>query len=118
MIALDDLVAAGGHLYSPPHTSSFTDFSYDSRLTRPGELFLALRTPRADGHDFIPAALAAGATGVLCTWPPEATDTTIILADDPAALLQRWASQRLAAAAPLVIGVTGSVGKTSTVRAI
>ena len=55
MIALDDLIAAGGHLYGPPHTTSFADFSYDSRLARPGELFLALRTPRADGHDYIPA---------------------------------------------------------------
>src|SRR5438093_125513 len=60
MIALDDLIAAGGHLYSPPHTTSFADFSYDSRLARPGELFLALRTPRADGHDYNPAAFAAG----------------------------------------------------------
>src|SRR5215213_4735521 len=118
MIALDHLLAAGGRLHGTPHTSAFTDISYDSRLTRPGELFLALRTPHADGHDFIAAALAAGATGVVCTWPPESADATIILADDPAALIQRWAARRLAAVAPLVVGVTGSVGKTSTVRAI
>src|SRR5215213_8846092 len=96
MITLADLLAAGGHLHGAPHAHTFTDISYDSRLTRPGELFLALRTPHADGHDFIPAALAAGATGVLCTWPPAAAAATIILADDPAALLQRWAARRLA----------------------
>ncbi len=118
MIALNDLLAAGGRLHGAPHAGAFTDISYDSRLTRPGELFLALRTPHADGHDFIPAALAAGATGVVCTWPPESADATIILADDPAALIQRWAARRLTAVAPLVVGVTGSVGKTSTVRAI
>jgi alanine racemase len=118
MIALNDLLAAGGRLRGTPHASAFADISYDSRLTQPGELFLALRTPHADGHDFIPAALAAGATGVVCTWPPESADATIILAEDPATLIQRWAAQRLAAVAPLVVGVTGSVGKTSTVRAI
>src|SRR5215212_6637724 len=118
MITLNDLLAAGGHLQGAPRGDTFADISYDSRLTRPGELFLALRTPHADGHDFIPAALAAGATGVVCTWPPESADATIILADDPAALIQRWAARRLAAVAPLVVGVTGSVGKTSTVRAI
>jgi len=118
MIALNDLLAAGGRLHGTPHAGAFADISYDSRLTRPGELFLALRTPRADGHDFIPAALAAGATGVVCTWPPESADVTIILADDPPALIQRWAARRLAAVAPLVVGVTGSVGKTSTVRAV
>lgn len=118
MIALDHLLTAGGHLHGAPRADTFADISYDSRLTRPGELFLALRTLHADGHDFIPAALAAGAAGVVCTWPPESADATIILADDPAALIQRWAARRLAAVAPLVVGVTGSVGKTSTVRAI
>ncbi|MEP7189165.1 MAG: Mur ligase family protein, partial [Roseiflexaceae bacterium] len=118
MITLNDLLAAGGQLHGTPRADTFADISYDSRLTRPGELFLALRTPHADGHDFISAALAAGATGVVCTWPPESADATIILADDPAALIQRWAARRLAAVAPLVVGVTGSVGKTSTVRAI
>ncbi len=118
MISLNDLLAAGGQLHGAPRADTFADISSDSRLTRPGELFLALRTPHADGHDFIAAALAAGATGVVCTWPPESADATIILADDPAALIQRWAARRLAAVAPLVVGVTGSVGKTSTVRAI
>src|SRR5215210_6754881 len=98
MIALDDLLAAGGQLHGSAHASCFTDISYDSRLTQPGELFLALRTAHADGHDFIPAALAAGATGVICTWPPESTDATVILGDDPTALIQRWAAQRLTAA--------------------
>src|SRR5690349_5618685 len=119
MIDLADLLAAGGRLHGPPRAAAFSDISYDSRLTRPGELFLALRTPHADGHDFLPAALAAGASGVICAWPPaSAPDATVIVAEDPARLIQRWAARRLAAAAPLVVAVTGSVGKTSTVRAI
>lgn len=119
MIALHDLLAVGGRLHGAACATAFADLCYDSRLARPGELFLALRTPRANGHDFIPAALAAGAAGVICTWPPAgAVDATLIVADDPAALIQRWAARRLAAVTPLVVSVTGSVGKTSTVRAI
>jgi alanine racemase len=119
MILLDDLLQAGGQLVQPGAATAFVDFSYDSRLTRPGELFVALHTPRADGHDYIPAALAAGATGIICARIPYiATDATVILADNPEALMQQWASRRLQQVAPTVIGVTGSVGKTSTKHAL
>ncbi|RRR65973.1 MAG: alanine racemase [Candidatus Viridilinea halotolerans] len=119
MLLLNDLLAAGGHLYGPAQATTFADWSYDSRLTRPGECFVALRTLRADGHDYITAALAAGATGILCRWPPaDPAGATIILAADPEDLLRRWAAARLAAVAPTVIGVTGSVGKTTTRRAV
>jgi Alr-MurF fusion protein len=118
MLFLGDLLAAGGRLSGEAPTHYFSDVSYDSRLIRPGELFLALRTPRADGHDYIPAALAAGAAGVVCAWSPPATEgATIILADDPTALIQRWASYRLQEVSPTVVAITGSVGKTSTKRA-
>ncbi len=119
MITLTDLLASGGQLYDVAHATAFADVSYDSRLTKAGELFLALRTPRADGHDYIAAAIAAGAAGVLCAWPPpSAANVTVIVADDPAALIRRWAARRLRAVAPKVVAVTGSAGKTSTVRAI
>jgi alanine racemase len=119
MIHLDDLLQAGGRLAQSAGTNSFPDFSYDSRLTRPGELFLALRTPRADGHDHIAAALAAGAAGVICTHPPaQAGDAAVVLTDNPATLVQHWAARRLQQVQPAVIAVTGSVGKTSTKYAI
>jgi Alr-MurF fusion protein len=118
-INLVDLLAAGGRLFGPPQATQFADWSYDSRLTELGACFIALRTLRADGHDYIPAALAAGATGVLCSRPPrDPGQATVIVADDPQALLQRWASAHLAALAPTVVAVTGSVGKTSARRAI
>ena len=118
MILLNDLLAAGGRVHGSPHATTFTDISYDSRLTQPGELFVALRTPRADGHEYIRAAIAAGAAGVLCTWPPPDLPATVIQADDPPALLQRWAAARLQSVNPTVVAVTGSVGKTTSVRAI
>ncbi|MCS6937651.1 MAG: alanine racemase [Roseiflexus sp.] len=117
MIDLNDLLAAGGRLAAPPVAHRFTGFSYDSRLTGAGELFLAIRTPRGDGHAYIADALASGATGVVCETPPtESANATVIIADDPALLAARWASARLRQVAPLVVGVTGSVGKTSTTR--
>jgi alanine racemase len=119
MITLAELLAAGGRPHGPVRADTFADFTYDSRLARPGELFLALRTPHADGHDYIAAALAAGATGIICSWPPASADqATVILADDPAALVRRWAARRLRQFAPHVVAVTGSAGKTSTVRGL
>ena len=119
MIDLDDLLAAGGQLASLVHARRFSGFSYDSRLTAKGELFLALRTPRGDGHAYIADALAAGATGVICETPPvNPSNATVIVTDDPALLAARWAAARLRRVAPRVIGVTGSVGKTSATRAI
>ncbi|MCS6888159.1 alanine racemase [Chloroflexus sp.] len=118
-IQLADVLAAGGTLAGAALTDTFTDWSYDSRLTSAGECFIALRTARADGHDYIPAALAAGARGVLCSRPPRtAGDATIIVCPDPQALLLRWASARLGAAQPTVIAVTGGIGKTLARRAI
>ncbi|GIW00896.1 alanine racemase [Roseiflexus sp.] len=119
MIDLDDLLAVGGRLTAPPVARRFTGFSYDSRLTGVGELFLALRTPRDDGHAYITDALASGAAGIVCATPPtESANATVIIADDPALLAARWAAARLRQVAPLVVGATGSVGKTSTTRAI
>ncbi|PMP74671.1 MAG: UDP-N-acetylmuramoyl-tripeptide--D-alanyl-D-alanine ligase, partial [Chloroflexus aggregans] len=54
-ITLAELLDAGGTLVGPSITDTFTDWSYDSRLTAPGECFIAIRTARADGHDYIPA---------------------------------------------------------------
>ncbi len=119
MILLDDLLRAGGRLMSKHAPPEFSDFSYDSRLTRPGDLFLALRTPRADGHDHIAAALVAGAAGVVCVQPPRNSGgAAVLLTDNPEALAQRWAAHRLRHVAPRVIAVTGSVGKTSAKHAM
>ncbi|NCC31685.1 MAG: alanine racemase, partial [Chloroflexia bacterium] len=118
MILVRDLLAAGARLAGPPGATAFADWCYDSRLMTPGACFVALRTARADGHDFIAAAITAGATGVLCRWAPASAGVTVLLADDPQAVLQHWAAAHLTATAPQVIGVTGSVGKTTTRRAI
>lgn len=48
-----------------------TGVSYDSRTTRPGDLFVAMTGFAVDGHDFIPKAVSAGAAAVLCERAPE-----------------------------------------------
>jgi UDP-N-acetylmuramoyl-tripeptide--D-alanyl-D-alanine ligase len=83
----------------------------DSRGLRPGQLFVAVRAER-DGHEFIGAALAAGAGAYLTERAPEG-GTAVVVADTLAALeaLGRAAIDRLPGR---IVGITGSVGKTST----
>jgi UDP-N-acetylmuramyl pentapeptide synthase len=119
MIALSDLLqASGGSVYGAASAVEFAAFAYDSRLLRPGELFLAVKTERADGHDYIQDACQKGAAGVLCERPqPTPGVTCIVVADVRAALLD-WARYILRRYAPEVIAVTGSVGKTTSKEAI
>lgn len=86
----------------------------DSRLVRPGQLFAAVRGER-DGHDFVAAAVEAGAGAVLVERGDAVPDgaTGFVVADvaDALAALARLARARLP---ERVVGVTGSVGKTTT----
>ena len=83
----------------------------DSRAVEPGQLFVPLLAER-DGHDYIDAALAAGASAYLTARPPS-SGTAIVVDDTYEALrsIARGARQRMSGH---VIGITGSVGKTST----
>ncbi len=85
--------------------------SIDSRSIRPGQLFVPIVDVR-DGHDFIGVAVRAGAPAYLTSGPLEA-GTAIRVSDTATALLDlgRHARTRLP---DRVVGITGSVGKTST----
>ncbi len=90
----------------------------DSRLVRPGALFVALRGEHVDGHDFIPQAINAGAAAVVVEgelrMPPHAVvrvESTRRALSAIAAAFYGDPSQRLA-----VVGVTGTNGKTTTTR--
>ena len=82
----------------------------DSRAVEPGELFVAVRAGR-DGHDFVPAALSAGAAACLCERQVHAP-VFVEVADTRQALsaLGLHARSQLG---DRVVGITGSVGKTS-----
>ncbi|HET6551822.1 MAG TPA: UDP-N-acetylmuramoyl-tripeptide--D-alanyl-D-alanine ligase [Solirubrobacter sp.] len=92
----------------------------DTRAISPGDLFVGLVGENVDGGRFAADALAAGAWGVLVT-PDHASDLSggaVLAADAPLAALQRLARAWRRALDAAVIGVTGSVGKTSTKQLI
>ncbi|MET0147458.1 MAG: UDP-N-acetylmuramoyl-tripeptide--D-alanyl-D-alanine ligase [Ilumatobacteraceae bacterium] len=88
--------------------------SFDTRSLRPGQLFVPIVADR-DGHDYVASAASAGAAATL--WAraaePGVEIPTVTVADTAVALmaLAEWARPRLDA---VVVGITGSVGKTST----
>jgi UDP-N-acetylmuramoyl-tripeptide--D-alanyl-D-alanine ligase len=112
--------AAGGRLVAPPPRSTGPDRAIiDSRAARAGDLFVGLIGDNVDGGRFAPQALAGGAWGVLVA--PEhaaaaqcAVPGVLIAAAEPLAALQRLASAWRRALGCPVVGITGSVGKTST----
>lgn len=101
--------ACGGTLSGPETTVDGARI--DSRLVRGGELFVALRAER-DGHDFVDAALDAGAGACLVE---RASDRgTSIVVDDTFVALTELGSRARDRLPERVVGITGSVGKTST----
>ena len=125
MFTRDELLAvtgiAEGEPQGGPLPVEFAGAAVDSRLVGPGELFIALRGERTDGHRFIAAAVRAGAAAVLCAQPDDyATSENIpqLVVADPVETLQRLAQARLARQpATQVIGIAGSNGKTTVKEA-
>jgi UDP-N-acetylmuramoyl-tripeptide--D-alanyl-D-alanine ligase len=99
----------------------FSGASVDSRLVQPGEVFVALRGAHTDGHRFIEAAIAAGASAILCSMPRELPAGRVVpqlVVRDPLTVLHELARRRLARQPnTTVVGITGSAGKTSTKEA-
>ena len=75
MFTLDDLLQGNEgklrlHCENRPEGGHvFHGAQHDSRLLEPGDLFVAIKGARVDGHSFIPAAARAGAGGALCMEP-------------------------------------------------
>ncbi len=89
--------------------------SIDTRTLQPGDLFVALKDAR-DGHDFVAAALAKGAAAALVSRIPDGLpkDAPLLIVGDVLQGLERLGIAARARTCAKVIGVTGSVGKTST----
>lgn len=92
-----------------------TGISIDTRTIQVGELFVALKDQR-DGHDFVATALANGACAALVSRVPDGVDKNapLLIVSDVLAALLDMAQFARARTKAVVIGVTGSVGKTST----
>ena len=92
-----------------------TGVSYDSRETKPGDLFVAITGYASDGHRFIPAAVENGAKAVLCERAPETEIPYVTVASARAALAQAGANWfGHPAEGMTVVGVTGTNGKTTS----
>jgi UDP-N-acetylmuramoyl-tripeptide--D-alanyl-D-alanine ligase len=102
--------ACGGRLEGADRP--YTGVSTDTRTLRAGELFVALKGPRFDGHEFLATAEQAGAAGALVERALAARLAQVVVPNTEAALADgahRWRAQF---ALPL-IGVAGSNGKTT-----
>lgn len=104
--------AVGGQVRAGDPSAIVEGASIDSRSVTAGQLFVPIVAAR-DGHEFIPAALEAGTAAYLTSSDDEFPGTAIAVADTAAALSALGAAGRSRLAGP-VVGVTGSVGKTST----
>ena len=89
----------------------FLGANNDTRIIREGQLFIVLQGAR-DGHDFIPMAMEKGAAAVLCS--RKVGDYPAIYVDDPRIALGQIAREELKRIGCKVVGVTGSVGKSTT----
>ena len=108
----------GGNLASGSRIAAFSGISIDTRTLHPGDLFFAIRGAKDDGHNHIPAALRKGAAGAVAGPDYDATsfpsdrillrvrDTHQALKDTAAEVRREWRGT--------LIGITGSMGKTTT----
>ena len=92
-----------------------TGVTFDSREVQPGDLFIAMPGTVHDGHKFVAGAFAAGAAGAIVSQP---VDGPHVLVEDTARALEALGRASRERSKACVIGVTGSVGKTSTKEAL
>src|SRR3954447_12417305 len=109
--AIEVAAATGGRLVGPD--VELDGGSFDSPSVAPGQLFVPLVAER-DGHEFIVDALARGAGAYLTARPVGPSGTAVEVPDTLQALMALGAAMRRARFAGCVVGITGSVGKTST----
>ena len=109
----DEIAAATGGTASEKF--EVTGVTFDSREVGPGDLFVAMPGTAYDGHLFVEAAFEAGAAGVVVSQPVEGAH---VLVEDTFAALEALGRASRERTQATIIGVTGSVGKTSTKEAL
>ncbi len=124
----EDLVGATGGVLLRRGGGSILGAAVDSRQVEVGNLFVALAGERTDGHRFLAQAVAAGAAALLVGRTPDAAlgeppvealaDVTVIQVADPLRGLHAVAAAWRRRFDPFVVGITGSIAKTSTKEAV
>ncbi len=109
--------AVGGKIKIVGNASSknITKVLMDSRLDVKEALFVAIKGEKVDGHQFISKVFEGGAAAALCNYiPDDVTEGVCILVDDTLEALQKLAEWYRQTLDITVVGISGSVGKTST----
>lgn len=106
----------GGKLLCGEPQKIISSVCVDSRQAQPGSLFVPLKGERTDAHIYIPAVFAAGAAAALTQEPVDGATATgaLISVPDTAEALQKLAAAYRRRFTGPVVGITGSVGKTTT----
>jgi UDP-N-acetylmuramoyl-tripeptide--D-alanyl-D-alanine ligase len=119
--AAEIAAATGGQVVSGSPDQRVERWSIDTRSLAAGDLFVAVRGDRFDGHDFVAAALAAGASGAVVTatpaWPEAGKAgpaPLLIRVADTTRALQDGAREVRRRSGAKVVAITGSAGKTTT----
>lgn len=111
----EELAAWCGGQWSCPPAAALTGISHDTRTIQAGNLYVALVGERFDGHTFVPQALAQGAGAALVNKarPDLASARPLLEVEDTDAALLRLGTGYRRKIAPRIVGITGSVGKTT-----
>ena len=110
---VSDIAAITGGVLSGDGAALVTGAVIDSRAVTPGALFAAIPGERVDGHDYIGKAFDLGASCCLVQRVPAGETRPVICVPDTAAALETLARAYRGRFAIPVLGVTGSVGKTT-----
>ncbi len=108
------LAAWTGGRWTATPAAALAGFTMDTRQLRAGQVFVALKTEKRDGHAFLSAAQAAGASAALVAVADPALTLPQLVVADPLAAFQAIAREHRRAFPGPVIGISGSAGKTST----
>jgi UDP-N-acetylmuramoyl-tripeptide--D-alanyl-D-alanine ligase len=108
-----------GTIAAGPAGLALDGFSIDSRTLRAGDLYFAILGERLDGHQFVQAAIGAGAAGVVVSNPSSVpadagAGLVVLRVDDTTRALQRLARHIRRESGARVVAITGSAGKTTT----
>jgi UDP-N-acetylmuramoyl-tripeptide--D-alanyl-D-alanine ligase len=110
----DILKATGGELLSGDKKEFISGFTQDSRECKEGMLYIAIEGANHDGHDYIEAAFSNGSKTALVSKIVQYSNKNIILVKDTVKALGDIARYKRNTINAIVVGLTGSVGKTST----
>ena len=110
----EKIAAWSGGRWTRSPASALTGFNQDTRAIGAGQVFVALRTDKRDGHDFLGDAAARGAAAALVSRGVAGANLPQLVVADPLAAFQQIAAAHRREFSGRVVGVTGSAGKTST----